>query len=219
VNPYLEIYEGLEWVIERDRGFSVEDDDVARAITTLCERRPELADLLAPVNHGKHIGVFRVRDHCRKALAYAVPSRGALRAIVEAGPRIVEVGAGTGYWAALLAEAGAKVRALDNGSWKLARARSWFAVEHGTPRDLAAIDADLLLLCWPPYDDSMASRALTAFRGPRVAYIGEGEGGCTANQRFHDLLADRWRMVRDLSLPQWPGLHDRLTIYERQEAP
>jgi hypothetical protein len=61
----------------------------------------------------------------------------------------------------------------------------------------------------------MASRALAAFRGEYVAYVGEGDGGCTADDRFHRVLAERWSEVETVPIPQWYGLHDRLEIYRR----
>ena len=52
----------------------------------------------------------------RRAYAWGVPSANALRAIAKASPHgIVEVGAGTGYWAHLLQDLhGVSVRAFDS---------------------------------------------------------------------------------------------------------
>jgi hypothetical protein len=63
--------------------------------------------------------------------AWAIPAPAALAAVAEAGP-LVETGAGTGYWAALLRELGADVVATDPAA--------------GGPlwTDVAAVDAEQL---------------------------------------------------------------------------
>lgn len=53
-----------------------------------------------------------VRTFACRAYAFAVPSAEALAALAKHGP-LVEWGAGTGYWAAMLQRAGADVVALD----------------------------------------------------------------------------------------------------------
>lgn len=60
----------------------------------------------------------------------------------------------------------------------------------------------------------MAHRALAAYAGSTVIYIGEGHGGCTANDAFFDALA-HWTVEREVELPQWWGVHDALTVYRR----
>lgn len=101
----------------------------------------------------------------------------------------------------------------------------------------------LLLLSWPPYDEPFGSQALTAYHaagGQVVAYIGEGAGGCTGDEAMFCLLgqgsscyvhdygwdsgdysclcerpAAQWRCIDTLTLPQWEGIHDYLSIYHR----
>lgn len=72
-----------------------------------------------------------------------------------------------------------------------------------------------LLLCWPPYDSKMASQCLRAFQGDSVAYVGEHEGGCCADDAFFKALEKGWENVREVDLPQWPGMHDYLSIWRR----
>lgn len=59
---------------------------------------------------------------------------------------------------------------------------------------VAAGDAmeKVLVLCWPLHNDDMASRALAAFRGDFVIYLGEGRDGCTGDSAFFDMLEREW---------------------------
>jgi hypothetical protein len=54
----------------------------------------------------------KLRNTLVAKTAWAVPSEAALNRILECGP-VVEVGAGTGYWAALLANRGGNIIAYD----------------------------------------------------------------------------------------------------------
>ena len=73
-----------------------------------------------------------------------------------------------------------------------------------------------LMLCWPPYDDDMAARALTRYQGDRVIYVGEGAGGCTGNDAFHAALAEQWDPIAHYEIPQWDGIHDGVHVYARK---
>ncbi len=70
-----------------------------------------------------------------------------------------------------------------------------------------------LMLCWPPYDNSMAIEALRRYRGKTVIYVGEGNGGCTADDAFDEELSTKWTLVDELMIPQWRGLHDSVHVY------
>jgi hypothetical protein len=76
-----------------------------------------------------------------------------------------------------------------------------------------------LFLCWPPIS-RLAEKCLRAYHaagGSTVAYVGEGGGGCTADDRFFGLLESHWETVEEIAIPQWWGLHDWLWIYRRKE--
>ncbi len=160
------------------------------------------------------------RTELRRVYSYAIPEWGAVRALLDLSP-IVEIGAGNGYWAKILAGAGADVIAYDAypATWtnNYVNGIEWFPVIHGNAFAAGMHPGRVLFLCWPPYDDPMAHDALVTHRaagGTRVAYIGEGYGGCTADDAFHDALARDYTKTAEQSLPQWDGLHDRLLIYE-----
>src|SRR5262245_42795815 len=76
--------------------------------------------------------------------AFAVPSDEALDAIVASAPHgVIEVGAGTGYWASLLDRRGVAVAAFDAapapslGNTWFARSEQWFPVQAGDGSEAA----------------------------------------------------------------------------------
>jgi hypothetical protein len=152
------------------------------------------------------------RDEAVRCYSWAVLSRIALEAIIAASPTgIVEIGAGNGYNAALLAELGADVVAYDIAIPE----DRWFDVEVGGPEVLAWHPDRTLLLSWPPYYTSMAAECLARHQGPTLAYVGEGAGGCTAGPEFFDTLSADFGLVRRVSIPNWFGIHDCLEIHQR----
>jgi hypothetical protein len=167
------------------------------------------------------------RKELAKKYAWAVPTNSALQLITKYGP-IIEMGAGTGYWAHLLREAGCHVWAFDrfppvmsslDNHWH-AGASVWTDVREGSVEvlELPYYRGATLFLCWPPYDHPLAYRALQAYQGDRVIYIGEDDG-CTADELFHEVLRKDWNVIdeADPPIPQWYGVHDTLQVFERKK--
>lgn len=155
------------------------------------------------------------RDILAQAYAWAVPSTEAIDAIAALGPQVVEIGAGTGYWASLLARRGVMVHAYDIRP----RPLSYHPVQFGTYTAARQHPDATLLLCWPPMGEPMAYCALREFQGQHVAYVGEGGGGCTGDDEFHDWLDRHWTLSTVVGIPQWNGIHDRLFLYRRATSP
>jgi hypothetical protein len=145
------------------------------------------------------------------AYSWAVPSEEAMRALAELSP-LVELGCGTGYWAWLLAQAGAQVTALDR---EPAQAPRWVDISAGDERSLSHFASSTLLLCWPPLGESMATQAVLEHGGSRLALVGEWRGR-TADERFHDVLDRDWVLDRRIALPCWPGYSDELRLFSRK---
>lgn len=61
-----------------------------------------------------YVRQIRAKRVSTQRYAFAIPDDRAVSAIVRHAPKIVEVGAGTGYWARQLADAGADVVAYDH---------------------------------------------------------------------------------------------------------
>jgi tetratricopeptide (TPR) repeat protein len=154
--------------------------------------------------------------------AWGIPNEEALDAIRAQGP-IVEIGAGTGYWAALLRARGADVVAYDyqpvqEGHNHFHSSRQpWTTVLPGDESMAARHPDRALFLCWPLPGDPMAVNALRAYKGDTLIFVGETGGGMHGDEAFADEIANHWRLVQDVSIPNWdvPMVNDALYIYRR----
>lgn len=173
------------------------------------------------LQHGEARSWDGEKDHRREMVAryaWAIPSDLVIEKMVEFSPKYVEIGAGQGYWAKALTEAGAKVYAYDDGSWKYRPV--WFDVQEGGPEKIRDhVDADTaLLLVWPDYEGNLASDSLETYLqegGDKLVYVGEQEYGCTANDKFfEDLEAMTLEDVE--RIPRWYGLNDRAYFYRKK---
>ncbi|WP_330233973.1 hypothetical protein OHA40_16870 [Nocardia sp. NBC_00508] len=180
------------------------------------------------VNGGSSNGSVRlgfVQTILQSAYAYAIPSPETLNwaKTFSEGRTVVELGAGRGYWAGLLADVDVAVRAFDseppdkvaNASFPAAEGQrdAWYPVG-GLDEFEAELNGDsVLFLCWPPgWGDPMASKALELFetrRGRRLIYVGEPKGGKTGDDAFFDQLSNRWTLEsQDTQFVSWWNLAD-----------
>lgn len=172
----------------------------------------------------KRYGESDSRRFCRDLMvrkySWAVPNENALKTISEYGP-VVEIGAGGGYWSALLRKRGVDVIAYDALPSESGRnsytykAESWTEVLSGTESTAAYHPDRALMLCWPPDKDEMAWRALRVYTGNTLIYIGEEPPACTADERFHELLKQNWKLEKRIDIPQWYLINDSLFVYTR----
>ena len=162
-------------------------------------------------------------EECRSKYGWCIPSEEALTAIREYGP-FLEIGSGNGYWAYEMAKRGIDITPTDKNPmdphwFKPPLRKQWYPVfKTDAVQAVETYDRPGLLLCWPSYSESWAYDALLKFRGKYVVYVGEGYGGCTADDKFHQEL-NNWEEVLDIAIPQWWGLHDRLWVYVKKEVP
>ncbi len=168
------------------------------------------------------VTISSMRSRLFRQYSFGVPNALALSALGEENA-IVEMGAGTGFWAYLLRKHGTDVIAYDEkpvipGSSYNAYGfeRSWTEVLPGSVDKLIDHRNRTLLLCWPDYNTPFASEALRHFPGSRLAYVGEGYGGCTGDNAFHEALARDWEQCGEVVIPQWHFIHDNLTFYRRR---
>lgn len=163
------------------------------------------------------LSAYEARQRAVRAYSWAVPTGEVIR--ILARQPIVEIGAGTGYWAKLIAEAGGDVVAYDPDPHRNAYVDGeHFPVRKGGTRWVAQHADRALFLCWPPYDDGVAALALRTYRkagGKKLFYVGEWRYGCTANNQFFDELEKYWICNECLSIPNWDGIHDKFNVYER----
>lgn len=173
----------------------------------------------------KRYGTSDCRRFCRDSMvrkySWAVPNEEALATIMKYGA-IVEIGAGTGYWAALLRQRGANLIAYDSHLAETGRnsfvfkGHSWTDVLPGTEAAAAYHPDRSLMLCWPPENDQMAYLALKSYKGGILIYVGEEPSGCTADKNFHELVRNEWQLKQRIDLPRWHLLHDSVYVYSRK---
>jgi len=167
--------------------------------------------------------------HC---FAWAIPNQQALEIIHSYGP-IVEMGAGTGYWARMLQDMGTDIIPYDYRPPDMAGKRDsqgflmeqniycttqYTDVLEGMPDILSQHQDRSLFLCWPPVG-KMANDCLNHwFKGQYLIYVGEFDsetGGCTANHIFCARLEREFALIQRCQIPTWPGHSDELMVWER----
>lgn len=174
------------------------------------------------IQGGTTLNGFGLRESLVRKYAWGIPDEESIRAIRDVVQTfglkgVVEMAAGSGYWGSLLKQAGVEWRGFDEKPWQT----SYAHVSEGTPATLGSnVWKDwLLLLCWPPYAEPMAYDALMLFTGRYVCYVGEGDGGCTADDAFHELLRLEWEVLVAVENPSWWGINDELIIYVKKASP
>ncbi len=165
------------------------------------------------------------RRRLRRHFAYSVPSPEAIAVIQALGVPWLELGAGKGYWAALLRAHGVSVVANDHTP---AEANRWLDGDPAFITDLVTTSAvgELvrdhpthgLMLQWVPPDTgaTFAVEALAALAGDIVAVVGEDRPGVCGSPALDQALHDFGPATARLALPRFPGLVDTLTCYQRR---
>ncbi len=159
------------------------------------------------------------RSNLTNYYAHAVPTEQALAMMGAFGP-IVEIGAGSGYWSALLKARGTEVKAYD--AWlgsTYAPEITWAPVMTGDAKSAALHPDHALFLCWPS-GNGAAYDALANYKGKRLLYVGEMDSDIMADERFFSALKQDWRMTGRVTVPslQPTGTFDHaLFAFERKQ--
>jgi len=99
--------------------------------------------------------------------------------------------------------------------------KAWCGIETMSALEAVRAHPDrTLMFCWPSFDEPWPAGALQEYRnlgGKTVVFIGEGSGGCTGDDLFHELLECWWEEVEDYRIPQWEGIHDFLSVLKPKE--
>ncbi len=159
-----------------------------------------------------YVHKFKLRDDCVKKYAWAIPTPEAIRALRDNLP-IFEVGAGSGYWARMVVEQWdyPKYVAYDP---LVSHAFTHFYYNIRTEEP--AYNGETLFFCWPSYEEGFAAEHLESKKPEKVIYIGEGGGGCTGDDRFHEILDTDFEEIESINILRFSGMHDRMYIYRRK---
>ena len=166
----------------------------------------------------------------RDSFGYAVPTLAIIWWIVDtiicSGGTGLEIGCGKGFIASLIQAALPDdclyIATDDKSSHGTDKPHtSLVPVEKISGKDVVTKytpEANCLIIIWPGFNDKWAAEALALFtehvnQQSRVIYWGEGAGGCTADERFHALLDEKYEIVKELGPQQWNDIHDLVYIY------
>lgn len=178
----------------------------------------------APISH-------KWRDNCRDwfchLYAYASPPALAmLKTQLKPYEPLVEMGAGTGYWSALLQQHEIQIQAFDTHPTSGDSVNAFHAkvpgfchVTQGGAEELLkpTLAQKNLLLCYPPPNDPMARDCLRHFQGRFVLYIGEWMGD-TADRQFEIDLEHKCTLVKRIPLPNWFNTCYELSIWKTKTS-
>jgi len=162
----------------------------------------------------------KARDRLTKKYAWAIPNSNALQAIADwVGDkgRIIEIGAGTGYWGWLLSQLGVRITCYDNHPYsnQWCDGTKWFDVLVGSYEKLIdEVEEVVLFLCWPPYEDRLVTDCLDAFKGRRLIYVGENNACTGWDSRLNP--GGCWARVKIIEIPQYHGIHDCVMFFEKK---
>lgn len=182
-------------------------------------------------------GEYSRRQQFTHRYGWAVPSRGALKKMKEwiGGGKVIEVGGGRGLWSRLLRGMGVTVEVSDAYGAKEnfflkdrfkekdeGSDHTWTEVQQMSGEDHAATGGpnDVLMMIWPYMESEGAKgdwqgEALRRFGGRKFIYVGESEGGATGSPGLWAELNKGWRVVGEVEIPRWWGMHDWVVFYER----
>jgi hypothetical protein len=170
---------------------------------------------------GDDIGSAFTRLDLAQRYSYVVPDALLVRALCDLGP-LVEMGAGTGYWAHRLRAEGADVIAFDQAPTDgdtpnryHGQTARWTEVLQGDHTVLAGHSDRALFLCWPPLFSSLGD-CLLFYMGDTVACIGDG-GHRTARLTNLDTTYELVAAHPARALDPCPGRTATLSIWHRRD--
>ncbi len=156
--------------------------------------------------------------------AFAIPTAEILAMVARYSP-LVEIGAGSGYWAMCLSSIGADIIAYDvfppggdlfnisQRNWQFRK--SYFDLLKGDDKAAAAHADRTLFLCWPPPENPMGSRALDAFinaGGRTVVVIGQmNKPIVMGDARLFEMLKEL-EVIERKNIYGWPGFNEEIVI-------
>lgn len=151
---------------------------------------------------------------------FSIPCAEAIEALSAFTP-ILEVGAGTGFWSAILAARGVDVVATDKHAGQSSygyEIGAQFPINRlGAAAAIRAYPARTVFCSWPCYRVPWFARALALVRpGVAVAVVHEGRGGCVGTEGLFARLEAGFDEVEQIALPNFPGIRDRLTVWRRR---
>ena len=176
-----------------------------------------------------------LRDEFIAKFGYAILTADAVSGVQRAlgqDARILEVGAGSGYWSYEFGRSGTDCIASDPGTGEyVVGANGELSTNWRTEsrkfadvRELTGLEAfekygheRVLMMVWPD-NDSWPGEILRAYRGRVFVLCGEpaSESCCTGGDELFDLLDREWVETDQIRIPNFFGINDYIGIYCRR---
>lgn len=163
---------------------------------------------------GRMTALFIERDLFIKEFGFAVPSAEAI-ALLAAAP-LLEVGAGSGAWAKLVAQAGGDVVATDPGlqafPFSLGHYRPVLPLQGKTA--VRRWPARNVFCSWPSYDATWLRQAARAMRPGRTLFVVREDA--TANEETWDYIESAFCCTAQLELITFGSCHDTFEAWVKR---
>lgn len=165
----------------------------------------------------RELAIIMYKQDITKNIVWGIPTIEAINEIClfVNNNKVLEVGAGTGLWTRLLQLKGVDIVATDiggAGNYFDYNDKDYIFCNIDLINGMDAVekykDCEVLFLCWSPFT-SLAYNVLKLFKGNKLIYIGEPEGGCTADSDFFKLLENEWVKISNISILQWNYARDK----------
>ena len=174
---------------------------------------------------------FHVRRVYNKFVGFSILTEELADALAAqlSGKHVLDLGCGTGYITHALTCRGIHAVGLDThegiyhclgdpGPFEFCNEMLYKS--DATTADLTA--ADVVLMSWPDYRETMATKVATAMKtGQLLYYCGGGRSGCTAEDDFFDLLDSDFEYLRGESEElqrhylSFNSIHDSWSVYRK----
>ncbi len=157
-----------------------------------------------------------VRNRLVTKYSWAVPTETAIDAITKfvGEDALIDFGAGSGYWASLIANKKINIIAVDN--WIDGKPDLWYDVQTGSYEYLKFAGDRVLFMCWIPQHTDMGLTALKTWNGDKFIMVGESPARGNANSEFFEYLAKHYLLIKEVSIPQWYNRDDAVFFYKRK---
>lgn len=162
------------------------------------------------------------RQEIVREYGHGIPSRMTI-ATLAAGNPMVEVGAGTGYWAKLISQRN-KAMIYPTDELGNGEVNEWFQQigKHHPVEKLDGVEAvrkypncDVLMV-WPTQRNDVAAHAAAEMQVDRKLFVvHHGLGGITGTARLFHVLRTDFEQVDEITLPRYPWLNDRFLVYKK----
>lgn len=164
---------------------------------------------------------FKRRAVFRATFGFAVPDGIAVDYtvnLVRKQGAMLEVGCGLGMFASLVTmglgtESNARIIATDPNVHPDHQPFIPVVQLDAVSAVKSYLNVPVLAFLWPSYAAAWPYESLKEFVGSMVLYWGEEEGGCTADDRFHEHLKKHYRLAFIHATPRWSGIHDAMMVY------